>query len=89
MSKTIEFTVPDIGDFSTVPVVEIHVAPGDTISIDDSVISLESDKATLDVPSTIAGRIIEVCVGEGDKVSQGSLIAIVEISAENAASGWG
>ncbi|MEO1988803.1 MAG: 2-oxo acid dehydrogenase subunit E2 [Martelella sp.] len=86
MSKTIEFTVPDIGDFSTVPVVEIHVAPGDTISIDDSVISLESDKATLDVPSTIAGRIIEVCVGEGDKVSQGSLIAIVEISAENAAS---
>ncbi|AQZ53942.1 dihydrolipoyllysine-residue acetyltransferase [Martelella mediterranea] len=86
MSKTIEFTVPDIGDFSSVPVVEIHVAPGDTISIDDSVISLESDKATLDVPSTIAGRIVEVCVGEGDRVSQGSLIAIVEISAENAAS---
>ena len=89
MSKTIEFTVPDIGDFSNVPVVEIHVAPGDTISIDDSVISLESDKATLDVPSTIAGRIVEVCVGEGDKVSQGSLIAIVEISAENAASDEG
>ncbi|MEO2040087.1 MAG: 2-oxo acid dehydrogenase subunit E2, partial [Martelella sp.] len=86
MSKTIEFTVPDIGDFSNVPVVEIHVAPGDTIAIDDSVISLESDKATLDVPSTIAGRIVEVCVGEGDKVSQGSLIAIVEINAENAAS---
>ena len=86
MSKTIEFTVPDIGDFSSVPVVEIHVAPGDTIAIDDSVISLESDKATLDVPSTIAGRIVEVCVGEGDKVSQGSLIAIIEISAENAAS---
>ncbi|MCD1634719.1 dihydrolipoyllysine-residue acetyltransferase [Martelella mediterranea] len=86
MSKTIEFTVPDIGDFSSVPVVEIHVAPGDTIAIDDSVISLESDKATLDVPSTIAGRIVEVCVGEGDRVSQGSLIAIVEISAENAAS---
>ena len=86
MSKTIELTVPDIGDFSSVPVVEIHVAPGDTIAIDDSVISLESDKATLDVPSTIAGRIVEVCVGEGDKVSQGSLIAIIEISAENAAS---
>lgn len=86
MSKTIEFTVPDIGDFSSVPVVEIHVEPGDTIAIDDSVISLESDKATLDVPSTIAGRIVEVCVGEGDRVSQGSLIAIVEISAENAAS---
>ena len=89
MSKTIEFTVPDIGDFSNVPVVEIHVAPGDTIAIDDSVISLESDKATLDVPSTIAGRIVEVCVSEGDKVSQGSLIAIVEISAENAASDEG
>lgn len=85
MSKTIELTVPDIGDFSDVAVVEIHVAPGDTIAIDDSVIALESDKATLDVPSTVAGRIVEVCVGEGDKVSQGARIAMVEISAETAA----
>jgi len=86
MSNLIEVAVPDIGDFEDVPVIEISVAVGDEIEDGDTLIILESDKATLDVPSEVAGRITELKVNEGDLVSQGTLIAIVEATGAGATS---
>nr|WP_067298393.1 2-oxo acid dehydrogenase subunit E2 [Marinobacterium profundum] len=85
MSKTFELCVPDIGDFTDVAIVEIHIAPGDIISVEDTIVSIESDKSMIDVPSSISGRIVELQVREGDKVSQGSLLAIVESCEDEAA----
>ncbi|GGO63050.1 pyruvate dehydrogenase E2 component (dihydrolipoamide acetyltransferase) [Roseovarius pacificus] len=84
MTNKIELRVPDIGDFKDVEIIEIPIGPGDTIKTDDTVIVLESDKATLDVPSDQAGKIVELKVAVGDTVSQGSVIALIE-SAEQAA----
>jgi dihydrolipoamide dehydrogenase len=81
--SAVEIQVPDIGDFSDVPVIEIHVNPGDTVAVDDPLITLESDKATMDVPSPTAGTVSELRVGVGDSVSQGSVIMVLE--AEGAA----
>ena len=78
MSQIIEVKVPDIGDFSSVPVIEIAVKVGDTVAVDDTLVTLESDKATMDVPSSAAGIIKEMRVKLGDRVSQGSIVAIVE-----------
>lgn len=80
MSKEIQ--VPDIGDFSEVDVIEILVSVGDTISVDDSVITLESDKASMDVPTPEGGVVKEIKVAVGDKVSQGSPMLILESSNE-------
>jgi dihydrolipoamide dehydrogenase len=66
-----EILVPDIGDFSDVPVIEIHVSPGDVVAADDPLITLESDKATMDVPAPLAGTVAAVKVGVGDTVSAG------------------
>ena len=74
----IEVKVPDIGDFADVPVIEILVAPGDTIAPEDPLITLESDKATMDVPSPAAGVVKELSVAVGDKLSEGSLILLLE-----------
>jgi dihydrolipoamide dehydrogenase len=74
----IEVKVPDIGDFTDVPVIEVLVAPGDTIAPEDPLITLESDKATMDVPSPGAGVVGELKVAVGDKVSMGSLILTLE-----------
>jgi dihydrolipoyl dehydrogenase len=74
----IEIKVPDIGDFKDVPVIELQVKPGDTVAREDPLVTLESDKATMEVPSTHAGTVKELRVKVGDKVSQGSLIAILE-----------
>jgi pyruvate dehydrogenase E2 component (dihydrolipoamide acetyltransferase) len=74
----IEVKVPDIGDFKDVPVIEIVAKPGDVLKKDDSLITLESDKATMEVPSPAAGTLKELRVKVGDKVSQGTLIAIVD-----------
>ena len=74
----IEIKVPDIGDFKDVPVIEILVKPGDTVKKEDSLVTLESDKATMEVPSTHSGTVKEVRVKLGDKVSQGTVIATVE-----------
>jgi dihydrolipoamide dehydrogenase len=71
---TIEVRVPDIGDFSDVPIIEVHVAPGDAVEVEDPLVTLESDKATMDVPSPSAGVVGEVAVSVGDKVSEGSLL---------------
>src|SRR6185369_10450048 len=74
----IEIKVPDIGDFKDIPVIELLVKPGDTIAKEDPLVTLESDKATMEVPSTHAGTVKELRVKIGDKVSQGTLIAILE-----------
>jgi dihydrolipoamide dehydrogenase len=77
----IEVKVPDIGDFADVPVIEVLVSPGDTIAPEDPLITLESDKATMDVPSPGAGVVQELSVSVGDTVSMGSLILTLEEAA--------
>nr|NMG03917.1 dihydrolipoamide acetyltransferase [Azoarcus taiwanensis] len=74
MSQLIDVKVPDIGDFSDVPVIELFVKVGDTIAVDDSIATLESDKATMDAPSSHAGVVKEILVAVGDKVAEGSLL---------------
>ncbi|HET9471514.1 MAG TPA: biotin/lipoyl-containing protein [Usitatibacter sp.] len=77
----LEIRVPDIGDFKDVPVIDVLVKPGDVVKKEDSLVTLESDKATMDVPSPHAGRVLEIRVKNGDKVSQGSVIAVIEADA--------
>ncbi len=74
MSRVEDILVPDIGDFQDVPVIEIAVSPGDRVVAEDSLVTLESDKATMDVPSPSAGVVKEMKVSLFDTVSQGSLI---------------
>src|SRR5919206_2220614 len=83
MSETIEVKVPDIGDYKDVPIIEVFVKPGDEIKAEDSLITVESDKATMDVPSPTSGKVKELKVKVGDKVSEGSLVLLLE-SAEGA-----
>jgi pyruvate dehydrogenase E2 component (dihydrolipoamide acetyltransferase) len=71
-----EVKVPDIGDFSAVPIIEVHVAPGDKVNAEDPLLTLESDKATLDVPAPSAGTVGEVLVKVGDEVSEGTPILL-------------
>ena len=78
MSNPVEIKVPDIGDFKNVPVIEVLVKPGDAVKKEDSLITLESDKATMDVPAPQAGVVKEIRVKTGDKVSEGSLILTLE-----------
>ncbi|MBR7916965.1 dihydrolipoyl dehydrogenase [Burkholderia vietnamiensis] len=77
----IEVKVPDIGDFSGVDVIEVNIKPGDVIEKEQTLLTLESDKASMEVPSDIAGTVKEIKVKAGDKVSQGTVIALVEASA--------
>src|ERR1700745_3885129 len=78
-----DVSVPDLGDFADVPVIEIHVAPGDVVSNEDPLVTLESDKATMDIPSPAAGTVRELRVKVGDQVSRGS--AILSLDTEGAA----
>ncbi len=78
MSNIIEIKVPDIGDFKNIPVIDVLVKPGDSVKPEDPLISLESDKATMDVPAPQAGTVKEIKVKVGDKVSQGSLILMLD-----------
>ncbi|PJN96618.1 branched-chain alpha-keto acid dehydrogenase subunit E2, partial [Amaricoccus sp. HAR-UPW-R2A-40] len=84
--STIEVKVPDIGDFKDVPVISVMVKAGDTVAADDPLVELESDKATLEVPSPIAGKIKEIKIAEGDKVSEGVLLLLLEVANAAAAS---
>src|SRR5436853_27776 len=68
---SVEIRVPDIGDFKDVPIIEIHVAPGASVSADAPLITLESDKASMDIPSPAAGTISQLLVKLGDRVSEG------------------
>src|ERR1700681_2848306 len=83
MAQTVEVKVPDIGDFKDVPVIEVLVKAGDTVKAEDSLVTLESDKATMDVPSPSAGIVKDVKVKLGDKVSEGSVIVTLEAEAAN------
>jgi len=77
--------VPDIGDFTEVDVIEVLVQPGDSVNKDDSLITLESDKASMDIPSPVAGTVKELKIAVGDKVSQGSLILVMEAAGGSSA----
>ena len=76
--STIEVKVPDIGDFKDVPIIEVFVKPGDTVKAEDSLVTLESDKATMDVPSPAAGVVKDLRAKVGDKVSEGSVILTLD-----------
>ncbi|MEZ5650455.1 MAG: dihydrolipoyl dehydrogenase [Burkholderiaceae bacterium] len=77
MSQTTEVKVPDIGDFAEVEVIELLVAVGDTIAVEQSLVTVESDKASMEIPSPVAGEVTELAVAVGDKVSEGSLLVRV------------
>ena len=83
--EAIEVRVPDIGDFKDIPIIEVFVKAGDTVKAEDPLISLESDKATMDVPSPAAGTVTDVKVKWGDKVSEGSLIVTLSTGVQGAA----
>ncbi len=85
MSRVEDILVPDIGDFEDVPIIEIAVSPGDSVVAEDSLVTLESDKATMDVPSPTAGIVKEMKVELGDMVSQGALILTLEVNDADAA----
>jgi pyruvate dehydrogenase E2 component (dihydrolipoamide acetyltransferase) len=85
MSQMIEVKVPDIGDYTDVPVIDICVKAGDLVKVDDALVTLESDKATMDVPSSAAGVVKEVRVKMGDKISEGAVVVVLEASGETAA----
>ena len=78
MSQTIEVKVPDIGDFKEVEIIELLVKPGDRIEAEASLITVESDKATMEIPSPAAGVVRDVKLKVGDKVSEGSPILVLE-----------
>ncbi|MBL8369839.1 MAG: dihydrolipoamide acetyltransferase, partial [Burkholderiaceae bacterium] len=77
----VEVTVPDIGDFKDVAVIELLVKPGDTVAAEQSLLTVESDKASMEIPSSHAGVVQALKVAVGDKVNQGSLIAVLETAA--------
>ena len=77
MTAPTEVKVPDIGDFGTVPIIEVHVSAGDQVNAEDPLVTLESDKATMDIPAPVAGSVAEVLVKVGDEVSEGSPILLL------------
>src|SRR5215207_7632479 len=77
----VEVKVPDIGDFKEVEVIEVMVKPGDTIKVDQSLITVESDKASMEIPASHAGVVKDVKIKVGDKVAEGSLLLTLEESA--------
>ncbi len=81
MAQIVEVTLPDIGDFDQVDIIEVLVKPGDQVEAEDSIITLESDKATMEIPSPHSGIVKEVYVKEGDKISQGGRILSLELAA--------
>jgi dihydrolipoamide dehydrogenase len=85
MANPIEVKVPDIGNYTDVPVIEVLVKVGDTVAKDQGLVTLESDKATMEVPSSAAGVVRELRVKLGDTVSEGGIVAVIE-AADAAAS---
>src|SRR5262245_28753680 len=81
MANLIDVKIPDIGDFTDVPIIEVLVKAGDRVKTEDPLITLESDKASMDVPSPVDGVVKELKVKVGDRVSEGSLILIAEAEA--------
>ena len=89
MKDRLELTVPDLGEFSEVEVIEVLVAPGDDVAVEDGLVTLETDKASMDVPASDAGRIVSVEVAVGDKVSSGDVVATIQVLSEAQADGGG
>jgi pyruvate/2-oxoglutarate dehydrogenase complex dihydrolipoamide acyltransferase (E2) component len=90
MSATLtKVEVPDIGDFDDVPVIEILVSVGDSVAVEDPLVTLESDKATMDVPAPFAGVVKEISVSVGDRVAQGTVLMGIEADGDAGASGDG
>jgi len=87
VAELTEVKVPDIGDFHDVPVIEILVAVGDSVSAEDPLVTLESDKATMDVPAPADGTVREIKVSLGDSVSEGSPILLLETAGSGAGAG--
>ena len=85
MSQVLEIKVPDIGDYKDVPVIEVHVKPGDKVEKEQTLVTLESDKATMDVPSSHAGTVKEVKVHVGDNISEGTVVILLEEGGASAA----
>ena len=81
----IEIKVPDIGDFAEVTVIELMVKPGDAVAVDQSLITVESDKASMEIPSSHAGVVRGFKVTLGDKVKEGSIVLVLEVAGENSA----
>lgn len=77
-----EVLVPDIGSFKDVEIIEVLVSVGDTIAVEDSLITIESDKSSMEIPSPVAGVIKELKVKVGDRVSEGSLVVMMEVAGE-------
>ena len=84
MSSATEVRVPDIGDFTDVPVIEIHVEPGGQVAPEDPLVTLESDKATMDIPAPSAGTVKQLSVKIGDRVSEGSVLLVLEMDSAGA-----
>jgi len=82
VAQLVEVRVPDLGDFEDVEIIDVLVQPGDTVDVEGSLITLETEKATMDVPSTVAGVVRELKVGRGDRVSKGDLVVLVEPAGE-------
>ncbi len=78
MAGRVELRVPDLGDFSDVEVIEVLVAPGDTVAVEDPLVTLETDKASMDVPASDAGTIVSVAVKIGDRLNSGDVVAVAE-----------
>jgi pyruvate dehydrogenase E2 component (dihydrolipoamide acetyltransferase) len=81
MAERIEIKVPDIGDFQDVEVIEVMVAKGDRVEVEDGLVTVETDKAAMDIPATVAGTVIEINLKVGDKVSEGDLVLVLETTA--------
>nr|WP_067298388.1 dihydrolipoyl dehydrogenase [Marinobacterium profundum] len=82
--KKIDVEIPDIGDFTDVPVIEISVGVGDIVKADDPILILESDKAVIDIPAPVSGKVVAILVSKGDRVSQGSIVLHIEGDADAA-----
>ena len=89
MAQVTQVTVPDIGDFESVDVIEVHVGPGDSVAPEDPLITLESDKATMDVPSPVGGVVEEVLLKVGDTASMGTPVATISVNGSGSADGAG
>lgn len=80
---TEQVRIPDIGDAGEVEVIELCVAPGDTVAVDDALVVIESDKASMEVPSTVAGKVLKLALAVGDTAGDGDLVAEIETDASD------
>ena len=85
----VELRVPDIGDFKEVEVIEVLVKPGDEIGVEQSLITVESDKASMEIPASVGGKLVSLAVKVGDKVSEGSLVGLIEAASGSSVASTG